>query len=430
MPAVDVSFLGWFMGAVALYYFALFALSLLAPTPRTEKTMGRRPFVTVIVPAHNEELVLGRTLQALVDLPYDDLLVLVVNDASSDATGEIARRFEATERVLVIDRPPEVAGRGKGAVLNDGYAFVDRLVTERDPRLGGRDAEDVLICVVDADGLLDPRTVDDVAALFADPKVGGVQVGVTIAEADTSLLLRCQDIEFVGFSNLAQLARDRLASVGLGGNGQFTRLAALRSLGREPWRDCLTEDLDLSLSLTTAGWRVRFCRTAWVEQQGVRTLRAWLRQRTRWAHGHYQCWTHFPRLLASRRAPLLTRLDLCVYLLFVVFVVVVTVNLILSIAGALGWFWLSNDFLGFVPVGPPRNITLELLGIGPVVLLLARYQHASRRRLRWWELPAYGAFFIVYVYLWAVASMWAWARLILGRSGWAKTERALGAAPS
>ena len=421
MPSLDVTFLGYFMGIVAVYYFALFALSL--RRRRGPSSVTERPFVVVIVPAHNESLVIEQTLRSLVQLPYEDLLVVVVNDGSSDGTGRLARGFEPTGRVVVVDRPPERAGRGKGAALNEGFAFIDRLAFERGPRLPPRTATEVLVCVMDADGVLEPQTLDEVAAIFADPRVGGVQVGVTIANAHERLMLRCQDIEFVGFSHLAQAARDRIGSVGLGGNGQFTRLSALRSLGREPWRDCLTEDLDLSLSLTRAGWRLRFCRTAWVEQQGVRTLSAWLRQRTRWAHGHYQCWTHFPGLLASRSAPLVTRLDLCVYLLFVVFVVFVTANLVITAAGALGWIWVANDFLAFVPLGPPRNIALEVLGLGPVVLLLARYQRASRHPLRWWELPAYGAFFVVYVYLWAVASVWAWARLLLGRTAWAKTAR-------
>ena len=69
---------------------------------------------------------------------------------------------------------------------------------------------------------------------FADPRVGGVQMGVIIGNAADGLIPRCQDLEFVGFSHLAQAARDRIGSVGLGGNGQFTRLAALRSLGRPP----------------------------------------------------------------------------------------------------------------------------------------------------------------------------------------------------
>jgi 1,2-diacylglycerol 3-beta-glucosyltransferase len=232
MPAVDVTFLGYFMGVVAVYYFGLFALSVVPRRERSARYTTKHPFVTVIVPAHNEELVIEPTLRSLVDLPYEDLLVVVVNDGSSDATGRLARVFERTGRVVVVDRPPEHAGRGKGAVLNEGFALVDRLVSEPNPRLGGRTAADVLVCVMDADGVLEPQTLDDVAALFADPEVGGVQVGVTIANQDDGLLLRCQDIEFVGFSYLAQAARDRLGSVGLGGNGQFTRLSALLSLGR------------------------------------------------------------------------------------------------------------------------------------------------------------------------------------------------------
>ena len=42
---------------------------------------------------------------------------------------------------------------------------------------------------------------------------------------------------------------------------------------------------------------------------------------------------------------------------------------------------------------------------------------------RWWELPAYGAAFGLYVYLWTIASLLAWFRLMAGRVGWTKTSR-------
>ena len=50
--------------------------------------------------------------------------------------------------------------------------------------------------------------------------------------------------EFVVFTEIFQRARQRVGSVGLGGNGQFARLTALMSLGDAPWTKCLTEDLD------------------------------------------------------------------------------------------------------------------------------------------------------------------------------------------
>jgi cellulose synthase/poly-beta-1,6-N-acetylglucosamine synthase-like glycosyltransferase len=241
---------------------------------------------------------------------------------------------------------------------------------------------------------------------------------------------RCQDLEFIGFCQLAQAGRDRIGSVGLGGNGQFTRLAALRSLGRPPWTECLTEDLDLGLHLKRIGWHMRFCRTSSVTQEGVRTFRAWIRQRTRWAQGHYQCWSHIPGLLTARRVPVITRIDLTLYLLFVTIVMFFVTNVVIGIVGAFGVLNISNDFLSFVPVGPPRNVTMLVLGLGPVAMLLTRYQQHSPHPLRWWELPAYAAIFALYIYIWAIASVIAWLRLMRGTLGWTKTRRVAQEAPA
>jgi cellulose synthase/poly-beta-1,6-N-acetylglucosamine synthase-like glycosyltransferase len=418
---VDVTWLGYFMALVSVYYAALFALSSKVAARRDPPRGPRLPFA-LIVPAHNEEAVIEGTLESLMRLDYDRFCVILVNDGSTDATSERARAFEPTGRVVVVDRPLELAGRGKGAVLNEGYRVLERMLEERHPLVAGFD-DDVAVGVVDADGHLEPDALREVDRLFADPNVGGVQVGVIIGNARDGLIPQCQDLEFVGFTHLAQAARDRIGSVGLGGNGQFTRLAALRSLGRPPWTDCLTEDLDLGLHLTRLGWRLRFCRTTSVTQQGVRTARAWIRQRTRWAQGHYQCWEHVPRLLTASNVPVVARLDLTVYLLFVAFVMFVSANLALGIAGVFGLVTITNEFLAFLPAGPPRNVTMEVIGISPVVFLLTRYQQNSPHRLRWWELPAYGAAFAVYAYLWTIASLRAWSRLVVGRVAWAKTGR-------
>jgi len=422
MFRVDVTWLGYFMALVSLYYVALFLLSS-RWAARHDPATTTAPPVVLIMPAHNEELVITSTLESLVRLDYDRYLVLVVNDGSTDETAARARAFEHTGRVRVIDRPLHVSGQGKGAVLNEGYRQLLALLEAGDPLVEGFAADDVVVGVVDADGHLEPNALRDVAHLFDDPEVGGVQMGVVIGNAPKGLIPRCQDLEFTGFSQLAQAARDRMGSVGLGGNGQFTRLVALKSLRRDPWTDCLTEDLDLGLHLTRLGWEIRFCRTTSVTQQGVRTVGAWLRQRTRWAQGHYQCWDHIPKLLTARKVPLVARFDLTLYLLFVTFVMFVAANLAVAIGGAAGWLTITNNFLAFIPAGPPRNVTMEFIGLSPVAMLLTRYQQHSPHRLRWWELPAYGAAFGLYVYMWTAASLIAWTRLVGGHVGWSKTQR-------
>ena len=87
-----------------------------------------------------------------------------------------------------------------------------------------------------------------------------------------------------------------------------------------------------------------------------------------------------------------------------------------------------NEFLAFLPAGPLRNVAMMVIGLGPVVMLLTRYQQHSPHPLRWWELPAYGAAFALYVYMWAAASLLAWAppRARADRLGEDATRRAGG----
>jgi len=93
----------------------------------------------------------------------------------------------------------------------------------------------------------------------------GTAAAVTgVADERVWLLSR----KFVIYTEVFQRGRRHLGSVGLGGNGQFVRLSALRSLGPAPWTRSLTEDLDLGVRLAAAGWRNEYCRTAAVHQQG------------------------------------------------------------------------------------------------------------------------------------------------------------------
>jgi len=107
----------------------------------------------------------------------------------------------------------------------------------------------------------------EVTKLFGHEDIGAAQTGVRIINRH-SIMVRLQDIEFFSYARIFQQGRNHLGSVGLGGNGQFTRLSALMSLGATPWTECLTEDLDLGLQLVIKGWRLAFTDKAFVHQQG------------------------------------------------------------------------------------------------------------------------------------------------------------------
>lgn len=248
---------------------------------------GAGLLVYYLIPCLDEAAVIADTVSALLADPR--ARVVVIDDASQDGTGALAAAV-SPGRVSVVRRELPGAQQGKGPALNAGYWFAVQDAARR-----GIDPARIVIGVMDADGRLSPGALDAVLPLFGDPRVGGVQLPVRIRNRG-SLLTAMQDIEFWGVCALAQLGRNFCGTASLGGNGQFTRLQALRGLGHRPWGTDLTEDLELTLALASEGWRLVSTPDAWVSQQGVTTLAALLRQRARWYQGHMQAARWLPRL--------------------------------------------------------------------------------------------------------------------------------------
>ncbi len=420
--------------AITLYFLTLYTIGARRSRRATRHAAvtDRAPLYVMVTPAHNEAVVIRETVRCMLRL-RGRFLMMVVNDGSTDGTGDIARKAGAgDDRLIVVDRAPEVAGQGKGEVLNAAYREVCRMVDTGDPRLAGAGADDVVLCILDADGWLRSDALETVASYFEDPKVAAVQVPVRMYNARRGFLACMQDIEFIGFSVLIQGGRDRLGSALLGGNGQFVRLAALRTLGEKPWTRALTEDLDIGLRLVRAGWVNRVCVETCVAQQAVTRPRALLRQRTRWVQGHYSCWSHLPALWRSPNIRFRTRLDLSLHLLLATTILVVATQATLGVAGFLGVI-----SLGPIPVAQlfgsdtVYRIVVLCAACGPLGMLGLAYQRAAidyqaslRRRLPWWSIPGVFLLFTFYVYFWGLPSTFrAFARIVLRRDAWAKTAR-------
>src|SRR4051812_31365711 len=288
---------------------------------------GEDLWFVFLVPCLNEELVIGRSLDRLLALPNPNFAVLVIDDGSDDATAQIVESYD-DPRVLLLRRTAPDARQGKGEALNAAFRHL------REPAIiGDRSPQDVIVAVLDADGRLARNALFEVAPYFNDPQTGAVQIGVRMYNAGESLLARMQDFEFVTFTEIFQRARMRLGSVGLGGNGQFARLAALESLGDTPWTDCLTEDLDLGLRLLVGGWQNSFCPTTKVDQQAVTSPRRLVRQRSRWFQGHLQCWVRIPMVLRASALPTRASADLVQHLLSPALVLAMTVPLLTFLFG-------------------------------------------------------------------------------------------------
>ncbi len=423
---INLTWAAWFTAAVVFYYIALFFISLVRPPRPKAPAEWNPPLMVIVVPARNEEQVIDSTITNLQSLEFSgEYRILVIDDASTDATGRIvARHAQGDSWIRLVSRTPDQGGRGKSDVLNHAYRAISEAFEKEDEWLGGRSQADIIFVIVDADGRLETDSLEVVAPYFANPSVGSTQIGVRIYNAAENALARMQDMEFVGFTYLVQIARDRIGSSGLGGNGQFTRLSALASLQGTPWTStALTEDLDLGLRLVESGWRTRFCHHTTVAQQGLTSWKPLLRQRTRWIQGHYQCWNHIPRLAHARGASRAGRLDLVLYLFLVVTVAIIATSMALSIAASFGLVEVTSTFLSFLPEGTPLRAVSFCFSIAPLVTFMITYQQHSRHPYKWWEVPAYAILFSLYSYVWTITTVRAWSRILLRRNTWIKTPR-------
>ncbi|MGB5952662.1 MAG: glycosyltransferase, partial [Ornithinimicrobium sp.] len=377
--------------------------------------------VVFVLPCLNEDRVLGASLSRL--LAYDDpsMRILVVDDGSEDRTAEVVEEFE-DPRVHLLRRALPQARQGKGEALNAALVYLrtGAVTTFQDP-------DDVIVCVVDADGRMDPHALSAVVPLFADTTLGAVQIGVRINNREKNLLARMQDIEFVLYTQVFQRGRRHMGSVGLGGNGQFVRLSALNSLGDAPWSRSLTEDLDLGVRLLLVGWRTDFESTCAVHQQGLVELSRWLKQRTRWFQGHLQSWPLVPFVLTGLRGR--ARADL-VYHLTNPFLL-----LVVSFLSAAFLLWTGALALGLVLGTTTPSwwwLSAYLVAFGPALLFGAVYRSAERQDadgLPLWRSVVVMHLYVGYAVLWFIAGWRAVWRIVTSQNGWSKTDRTVEASP-
>lgn len=398
---------GVFVHAVRLWFVSRPA----AVQPAAARGAADGFLFAFLVPALNEARVIGHTLDRLLSLPVRHCLVLVIDDGSDDGTGRLVESH-GDPRVRLLRRELPHARSGKGAALNAGFHWLLQEV-------GEWPADKVIVGIMDADGRLDPEAPARAAECFADAGVGAVQVGVRISNREDSLLARLQDLEFVTYTDVFQGARDVWGVAGLGGNGQFVRLAAQLDLAPAPWTDGLTEDLEQGLRLICAGWRSRYCRDVAVHQQGLVSMRRLLRQRSRWFQGHLQAWRQIPGIV--RRAPLRTVPHL-LHILMVPLLLLVNVALIAALVTMVTGIAVSPVIRSGI-AWPWAFLSWYWLTFALALFLTASVYARRERGLRLRQVVLLGHVFAIYSLLWIVAGYWALGRILRGKRGWHKTER-------
>jgi len=232
------------------------------------------PRVAVFVPCHNEERVIAHMLDALLacDYPERQLVIIPIDDRSTDGTSRILAGYAAKFPVRVAPFVRKDGKPGKAAALKDATAASDAPIH----------------LVFDADYLPGRGLIKQLVGPFFDPETGAVMGRVVPMNVNKTLLTRLLDLERTGGYQVDQQARMNLGLIPqYGGTVGGVRRAALLDVGG--WRDdTLAEDTDLTFRLVLAGWEVVYQNRSECYEEVPESWSSRIRQIKRWARGHNQ----------------------------------------------------------------------------------------------------------------------------------------------
>lgn len=319
-----------------------------------------KPFVSIMIPAHNEESVISNTIETVLNLDYPNFEIIAIDDRSTDNTTSVLKDLEKKypEKVIAFIRDKN-AFPGKSAVLNDALQF----------------AKGEAILVFDADATMEPNFLTNLVYELEPKDVGAVQARKVVRNKDINILTRCQNNEMT-MDTYFQVSRDSVkGAVELRGNGELIKRTALEDIGG--WNNyTITDDLDMSTRLHIKGWDVRFCHETIVYEEGIMYLFPLYRQRRRWLEGTIRRYLeYFWDILTSKKMSMRVRVDMIAYIS----------EFIMP-----GWFIIEIGILlmKIIVKDAPPHILLSSIIMGAIIGLgfmiacrysLRRYDNLSRK---------------------------------------------------
>lgn len=221
------------------------------------------PLVSVVIAGHNESGKVGRCVRSLREQSYSRIEIICVDDGSTDGMMSMLTRLRAAG---LIDAALGTSLRcGKAAASNLGLSL----------------AKGEVVVITDCDCSFDHDAVARLVAPLADPQVGAVTGNIAVRNAEATLLTGLQAVEYLVGICLGRRMLDMLGLVtcASGAFSAFRRATLLQLGGLDAGAG---EDLDLTLRIRRAGWRVRFAADAWCLTDVPESFRRLVRQRLRW----------------------------------------------------------------------------------------------------------------------------------------------------
>jgi poly-beta-1,6-N-acetyl-D-glucosamine synthase len=271
----------WFFIMAILYTYAGYPLLIWLLSrfvPRSDLKQSALPRVTLLIAAFNEEDIIAQKIENSLQLSYprDSLQILVLDDGSEDRTQEIVKRY-AGQGVELACNPPR---RGKMAAINRAM-----------PQVRGE-----IVLFSDASNMYDSAVIHEIAAPFADPRVGAV-VGARFIEAGEGGLGKSEGLYWKYESFIQR--NESLLGCCTGIVGEI--LALRRDLFIPPPDGIINDDFFMAMQVARQGYRVAYAPGARSFESISLHAQDGIERRKRIVAGRYQAIMHASRLLPWNR---------------------------------------------------------------------------------------------------------------------------------
>ncbi len=223
--------------------------------------------ISILIPCHNEAASIRVCVDSCLNQTRPPDQILVVNDGSTDRSGEILASFG--DRIEVITVP--VATGNKSYAQQKGLAHI---------------TGDVFVAT-DGDTILDPKLVEAVERTYTEqPDI--IAICGYVQSLQFNWLTACREMEYVIGQNLYKVAQSYLDAIFVipGCSGAF-RTKMFRDIIRFD-HDTLTEDLDFTYKFHKLGLRIAYAKDMVAYTQDPSTLHSYINQMRRWYSGGWQ----------------------------------------------------------------------------------------------------------------------------------------------
>ncbi|WP_409296782.1 glycosyltransferase [Peribacillus sp. SCS-26] len=274
-----------FLGILRLIVFIFLSRKQIKRYKAKEADPGYTPNVSVVIAAYNEERVICKTIQSILESHYKNFEILVIDDGSKDGTAAIVQAAYADQPLVRLIKKPN---GGKSSAVN----------------LGFKEARGEIVVALDADTLIAEDAITLLVQHFKQESVAAVSGNVKVGNRN-NLLTKWQHIEYVTGFNLERRAFAALNCITVvpGAIGAW-RKSAVEEAGYFQ-EDTLAEDTDITLTLLRSGHRIEFEEKAYAFTEAPEDIRSLAKQRYRWVYGTLQClWKHRTALFNKKNKSL------------------------------------------------------------------------------------------------------------------------------